>query len=62
MTHALTPSDFAKLPNSDNTGWIEFVSLQDLKGSKYFNPDSYNKKLSEVAYLNWDILIVDGVT
>lgn len=38
---------------------IEFVSLQDLKGSKYFNPDSKIDKLSEVAHLHWDILVID---
>lgn len=40
-------------------GCIEFVSLQDLKGSKYFSPDSQINKLEEVARLNWDILIID---
>lgn len=36
---------------------IEFVSLQDLKGSLYFG-GRYDK-LREVADLNWDILVVD---
>ena len=36
---------------------IEFVSLQDLKGSVYFG-GQYNK-LREVAEIEWDILIVD---
>lgn len=36
---------------------IEFVSLQDLKGSIYFG-GSYNK-LEEVANLEWDLLIID---
>ena len=40
-------------------GCIEFVSLQDLKGSKYFSPDSQLDKLEEVARLNWDILVID---
>lgn len=45
----------------DNTkGCIEFVSLQDLKGSIYFG--GYYDKLSELSEekgLTWDILIVD---
>lgn len=36
---------------------IEFVSLQDLKGSKYFGGGF--DKLKEVADMNWDILVVD---
>lgn len=36
---------------------IEFVSLQDLKGSVYFG--GIFDKLREVAELDWDILIVD---
>ena len=40
-------------------GIIEFVSLQDLKGSKYFNPHSHLDKLREVAETPWDVLIID---
>ena len=36
---------------------IEFVSLQDLKGSIYFGGE-YDK-LREVADINWDLLIID---
>lgn len=36
---------------------IEFVSLQDLKGSKYFG-GSFDK-LAEVDQMEWDILVVD---
>lgn len=36
---------------------IEFVSLQDMKGSIYFG-GQFNK-LKEVAELNWDILVID---
>jgi len=46
-----------KLDDKDNKGCIEFVSLQDLKGSKNFG-GQYNK-LNEVADLIWDILIID---
>ena len=38
---------------------IEFVSLQDMKGSKYFNPHSTIDKLGEVVNLEWDVLIID---
>lgn len=38
-------------------GCIEFVSLQDLKGSKFFG-GRYDK-LREVADLEWDILVID---
>ena len=36
---------------------IEFVSLQDLKGSKWFG--GHYDKLREVADINWDVLVVD---
>ena len=36
---------------------IEFVSLQDLKGSTFFGGE-FNK-LQEVAEMNWDLLVVD---
>ena len=43
---------------SDNSyNCIEFVSLQDLKGSLYFGGD-YDK-LKEVADMNWDLLVID---
>lgn len=36
---------------------IEFVSLQDLKGSIYFGGE--HKKLEEVAGMTWDVLVID---
>lgn len=42
---------------SDNVKCIEFVSLQDMKGSIYFGGE-YNK-LGEVANMEWDILVID---
>lgn len=36
---------------------IEFVSLQDLKGSKYFG-GSFDK-LKHIADFNWDLLVID---
>lgn len=41
----------------NHKGCIEFVSLQDLKGSIYFG-GSFDK-LEEVAKLTWDILVID---
>ena len=38
-------------------GLIEFVSLQDLKGSIYFG-GKYSK-LKEIKDINWDILVID---
>ncbi|MBR3796886.1 MAG: DEAD/DEAH box helicase family protein [Clostridia bacterium] len=36
---------------------IEFVSLQDLKGSIYFGGD--HDKLAEVEAMTWDVLVID---
>mgnify|MGYP002730675944 FL=1 len=36
---------------------IEFVSLQDMKGSKYFGGE-YDK-LRHLTELNWDVLVID---
>ena len=36
---------------------IEFVSLQDLKGSLYFGGE--HDKLKEVADMDWDLLVID---
>ena len=38
-------------------GLIDFVSLQDLKGSVYFG-GHYNK-LSEIKKIKWDLLVID---
>ncbi|MBR1703044.1 MAG: DEAD/DEAH box helicase family protein [Lachnospiraceae bacterium] len=49
-----------KNPNDRPMGLIEFVSLQDLKGSIYFsnNKNAVNK-LEEVKNLQWDVLVID---
>lgn len=41
----------------NHKGCIEFVSLQDLKGSLYFGGP--HDKLKEVADLEWDVLVID---
>lgn len=43
--------------NSDGK-CIEFVSLQDMKGSKYFSNRGIDK-LREVADMDWDVLVID---
>lgn len=47
--------EIISLPN--HKGCIEFVSLQDLKGSIYFGGQF--DKLREVADLEWDVLVID---
>ena len=42
---------------SDAKGYIEFVSLQDLKGSAYFGGKF--DKLKHIGELLWDLLIID---
>ena len=51
--------DYVKVNSiSDNPyNCIEFVSLQDLKGSLYFGGD--HDKLKEVADMEWDLLVID---
>ena len=44
-------------PDARPMGLIEFVSLQDLKGSIYFGGDF--RKLEHVARLTWDLLVID---
>lgn len=44
-------------PNMVQMGLIEFVSLQDLKGSIYFG-GKYDK-LKEIKSTSWDILVID---
>ena len=53
----LTREQFLALPADEARRCIEFLSLQDLKGSIYFG-GAYDK-LKEVGQLNWDLLVVD---
>lgn len=41
----------------EDPGIVEFLSLQDLKGSQYFG--GHHKKLRHVAELEWDLLVID---
>ncbi len=47
------------IKTAENKSFITFLSLQDLKGSKYLNKDGNHDKLRWVADLDWDLLIVD---
>ena len=47
----------AKNPDAVKMGLIEFVSLQDLKGSIFFG-GQYNK-LEEIKTITWDVLVID---
>ena len=50
-THLLLGKD------NDNVKCVEFVSLQDMKGSIYFGGE--HNKLGEVANMEWDTLVID---
>ena len=39
-------------------GLIDFVSLQDLKGSVYFGEHQHDK-LKEISTIHWDVLVID---
>ena len=47
----------ATAEETEKIKFIEFVSLEDLKGSLYFG--GQYEKLNEVADINWDVLVVD---
>ena len=46
------------LDDEEDGKCIEFVSLQDMKGSKYFSSHGIDK-LREVADMDWDVLVID---
>ena len=54
----LTREEYTKaILNDENKKCIEFVSLQDIKGSIYFG--GQHEKLGEVANIEWDVLVID---
>ena len=67
--HVITREEFLDLDIDKVRGSIEFVSLQDIKGSKYFGGDPNLDKLKELSNrrdekgnrigILWDILIID---
>ena len=63
VSYASYKQDYDKRSKSATTtkmGLIEFVSLQDLKGSIYFSDRSDAiDKLKEIKDLSWDVLVID---
>ena len=60
--HVLTREQFVDTSlkrDADAVKCIEFVSLQDMKTSKYFSATGDVDKLKHVTEINWDILVVD---
>lgn len=56
--YVITREQYTKhLSDPNHKGCIEFVSLQDMKGSVFFG-GRYDK-LKEVADLEWDLLVID---
>ena len=55
--YVLSRQEYLDVMMNDELGCIEFVSLQDLKGSIYFGGE-YDK-LGEVKDINWDLLVID---
>ncbi len=56
----LTRDEYLRSITDDMKGYIEFVSLQDLKGSIYFGSGLHlTDKLKEVQDNDWDVLVVD---
>jgi len=53
----MTRKQFLQEETEADRHFITFLSLQDLKGSKYFGGD-YDK-LREIAELNWSVLVID---
>lgn len=47
----------SEMVGNEDPRCIEFLSLQDLKGSRYFG--GYYDKLLYVSELNWDMLVID---
>ncbi|MGX8701793.1 DEAD/DEAH box helicase family protein [Caproiciproducens sp.] len=56
----LTHYEYQRSTTDDMKGYIEFVSLQDLKGSIYFGSGRHlTDKLKEVQDNDWDVLVID---
>lgn len=55
--YVLTREQFLHSLDDSVSGCIEFVSLQDMKGSVYFGGEF--DKLKEVRDMSWDLLVVD---
>ena len=55
--YVLTREEYIKGLLNEAHNCIEFVSLQDLKGSIYLGGD--HDKLKEIVDINWDVLVID---
>lgn len=55
--HVLNRAEWLACDKTNIIGFIEFVSLQDLKGSLYFG--GHFDKLKEIQDLKWDVLVID---
>ena len=55
--YVLSRADWLACDKTNVTGYIEFVSLQDLKGSVYFG--GHFDKLKEVRDNVWSVLVID---
>lgn len=55
--YVLSRDEYIQIVRKEDWNCIEFVSLQDLKGSKYFG-GSYDK-LKEISTIEWDVLVID---
>ena len=55
--YVLSRDDYIKKIDENHYKCIEFVSLQDLKGSIYFGGQL--DKLREVSDIDWDLLVID---
>ena len=57
LPYVLTREEYVQVVRREDYGCIEFLSLQDLKGSLYFGGKF--DKLKEVQDMDWDILVID---
>lgn len=53
----LSRDEWKKTPHKEQFRLIEFISLQDLKGSKWFGGSI--DKLKEISDIDWDLLVID---
>lgn len=55
--YVLSREEWMKCDKTGVKGYIQFVSLQDLKGSVYFG--GHFKKLKEIKDTEWSVLVID---
>ena len=57
QTHVLSRDEYMRIAGHKDAKCIEFLSLQDLKGSIYFGGQF--DKLKEISLIDWDVLVID---